>query len=346
METRAKLAHVILLRAFTIILVVLGHSTRGSNAPALYLYNPTYTPFLEVVLLQYIYSFHMPLFFWISGYVFYFSTGEKRDHVSLINEFSKKIQRLIIPLYATAFLVFLPTVFYFGHPDGSLLYMCKKFLLGKDIGHLWFLKSLFYIFVVVIPVCNLTKKMGAFQSIAACFALLVTSMSGIIFPRFLRDLLFFLIGYFTRKFVGTPSKVNPLFLFIILFVSHFSLFTATQLNLIPGYFNLYLRYLTPLLGIYLMYYLTISLSKLTFRRHIWDFISLIDSRSYTIYLFHATFIYIVLYIHSSFPTSNVLFRLIPSVLLGIALPLMIHSIISRIRYVSFLFSIPYSVRKT
>jgi fucose 4-O-acetylase-like acetyltransferase len=345
METRTKLTHVILLRAFTIILVVVAHSTRGSNAPDPYLYNPIHTPLIEVLLLQYVYSFHMPLFFWISGYVFYFSTVEKRDRVNPILELSKKIKRLIIPLYATAFLVFLPTVLYFGHPDGSFSYMCKKFLLGKDIGHLWFLKSLFYIFVLVIPVCNLTKRMSSFQSIVACFALLVASMSRVLFPHFLRDLFFFLLGYFTRRFVGTSTIGNPLLLFIIFFISHFSLFAATKLDLIPGYFNLSLRYITPILGIYFMYFLTVNLSRLTLRKHIWNTVSLIDSSSYTIYLFHATFIFIVLYIYSFVPSSNVLFRIIPSVLLGIALPIVIHSMLSKTRYISFLFSIPYTPRK-
>ncbi len=344
METGAKLKHVIFLRAFTIILVVLAHSTRGSSAPALYLYNPLHTPFLEVLLLQYVYSFHMPLFFWISGYVFYFSTAEKRDQVNPILELSKKIQRLIIPLYATAFIVFLPTVFFFGHPDGSLSYMCKKFLLGKDIGHLWFLKSLFYIFIIIIPICNYTKKLNLLGSIVFCSGIMALSMSGIIFPRLLRDLLFFLLGYFTRKYVTTLLKGNPLFYFSILFISHFSLFAATKLDLIPGYFNLPLRFITPILGIYFMYFLTVHLSRLTLRKRIWSIVSLIDSSSYTIYLFHATFIYIILYTYSFAPSSNVLFRIIPSVLLGIVMPIVIHSMLSRIRYISFLFSIPYTVR--
>lgn len=345
MENKTRLTHVILLRTFTIILVVLGHAMRNINAPDLYLYNPIHTPLLEVLVLQYVYSFHMPLFFWISGYVFYFSTVEKRDQVNPILELSKKIKRLIIPLYATAFLVFLPTIFLFGHPDGSLSYMCKKFLLGKDIGHLWFLKSLFYIFVVVIPICNYTRKLNLFLSIVFCSGIMALSMSGIIFPRLLRDLLFFLLGYFTRRFVGTSTIRNPLLLFIILFVSHFSFFVAAQLALIPTYLSRCLWYITPMMGIYFMYFLTVYLSNHRFPGPIWNSISLIDNSSYTIYLFHATFIYIVLYLYSFTPSSNVLFRLIPSVLLGILMPIVIHSILSRIRYISFLFSIPYSAKK-
>jgi fucose 4-O-acetylase-like acetyltransferase len=345
METRAKLTHVVLLRAFTIILVVLVYSTRGSNAPALYLYNPIHTPFLEVLLLQYVYSFHMPLFFWIYGYVFNFSTEEKRHQANPILELSKKIQRLIIPLYATAFFVFLPTIFFFGHPDGSLLYMCKKFLLGKDIGHLWFLKSLFYFLIVVIPICDRIKRLSFFQSIAICFAVLGINMSGMIFPSFFRDLLFFLLGYFTRKYVKRFMRENPLFPFSILFVSHLLLFSASKLDLIPSYFSPFLRYITPILGIYFMYFLTVYFSRLTLRKRIWNLISLIDSSSYTIYLFHATFIYIMFYIYSFAPSSNVLFRIIPSILLGISVPLMTHRILSRTRYLSFLFSIPFYSRK-
>jgi peptidoglycan/LPS O-acetylase OafA/YrhL len=173
----------------------------------------------------------------------------------------------------------------------------------------------------------------------------VTSMSGIIFPRFLRDLLFFLLGYFTRKYVGTLTKGNLLFLFIVLFVSHFSLFTATQLSFIPTYFNRYSWYLTPILGIYFMYYLTVHLSSFTLQKCIWNFVSLIDSSSYTIYLFHSSFIYIVLFIYSFAPSSNVFLRILPAFLLGIIVPVILHFLISRVKYVSFLFSIPYSTKR-
>ena len=63
MENKEKINHIVLLRTLTITLVVLGPATRSSDSPAMYMYNPTNTPFVEVVLLKYIYSFHMPLFF-------------------------------------------------------------------------------------------------------------------------------------------------------------------------------------------------------------------------------------------------------------------------------------------
>lgn len=343
MENKKKLNHIVLLRAFTITLVVLGHATRSSDSPAMYLYNPTYTPFFEVVLLKYIYSFHMPLFFWISGYIFYYSIAEKTSFRP-IWELLKKIKRLIIPLYATAFLVLLPTIFFFGHPDGSLLHMCKKFILGKDIVHLWFLKSLFYIFIVVIPTCSILKKMTPLQSIFICLVLLFLSASGIIFPRFLRDLLFFLLGYFTCKYSTTFLKPNPFYPFVFLFLSHLSLFIATQLNFIPTNYKIYLWYLTPILGIYFMYYLTDYLSKKAFLMSFWNPVSMLDRTSYSIYLFHPTLIYIVLFMFSFVPSSYAFLRIIVSFLLGLTVPIGIYRLFSHIRLGSSLFSIPYSIK--
>ena len=337
-----RIKHIILLRALTILLVVLGHSTRSTDSPAQYLYNPINTPFFEILLLKYIYSFHMPLFFWISGYILYFSISEKKDHISPVLELWKKIKRLIIPLYATSFFVLLPTIFLFGQPDGSLIHMCKKFIIGKDIAHLWFLKSLFYIFIVVIPVSTLLKKASYLQGIFICVSIMFLSFSKLIFPRFLRDLMFFLCGYYTRKFSRTFLKQNTLVLFFIFSITHTALFIFTQQCLIlKNPVIIISKYFTPLSGIYFMYYISIYFSKLSVRYRFWHLVTLVDKRSYTIYLFHSTLIFAVFYTISFFPKANALSRIIFSTLLGIIIPILLHHFISKIKYVSFLFSIPY-----
>jgi len=49
---KPHLGHIDMLKSFAILMVVIGHRT--DNA----------------ILEQYIYSFHIPLFFWITGYLF------------------------------------------------------------------------------------------------------------------------------------------------------------------------------------------------------------------------------------------------------------------------------------
>ena len=113
------------MRVIAIVLVVLGHATRDINVPNLHMYGPTFTPYFEVALRKYIYSFHMPLFFWITGYVFFYSTFEHQNKINRIDELIKKAKRLLIPLYAASFLVYLPVILCFGHPNGSITYMHK-----------------------------------------------------------------------------------------------------------------------------------------------------------------------------------------------------------------------------
>jgi fucose 4-O-acetylase-like acetyltransferase len=72
------------LRAFAILLVFIGHKTAS------------------VYLEQVIYSFHIPLFFFISGFVFDQSKYSKFKTI-----FAKKSQTLLLPYFVFAFFSFI-----------------------------------------------------------------------------------------------------------------------------------------------------------------------------------------------------------------------------------------------
>lgn len=133
-----------LLRAIGILLVVLGHSDiGGQKTPALY-------PFVETV----VYSFHMPLFMFISGFVFMHSSHNK-NKFDFANFIKKKIIRLFIPsslILTIAFLLRKVLV----HAKGtgvdsfSIINFFKMFFL-KDylpIEFYWFIFTLFEIFLM------------------------------------------------------------------------------------------------------------------------------------------------------------------------------------------------------
>ena len=78
------------IKAVAILLVVLGHSIQygcGSE----YLESNAY---FQNPLFEYIYSFHMPLFAMISGYLFN-QTVSKRSFIEVI---INRVQRLLIPI--------------------------------------------------------------------------------------------------------------------------------------------------------------------------------------------------------------------------------------------------------
>ena len=148
------------LKAITILLVVIGHCIQyGAGKDFLlyggFFYNKTYI---------FIYSFHMPLFMLISGYMFFQSAKTKKCKTLLFVKF----KQLIIPLFCWSFI--------------SLIVEVIKILAGvstHEFGFIWI-----------------------FQTILASFwggpwflwALWWSSLLIIIGRKFLKDNLFFYIG--------------------------------------------------------------------------------------------------------------------------------------------------------
>ena len=78
------------IKAVAVLLVILGHSIQyGCGAEYL-----ESTAFFQNPLFEYIYSFHMPLFAMISGYLFYYTVSKRGFKEIIIN----RVQRLLVPI--------------------------------------------------------------------------------------------------------------------------------------------------------------------------------------------------------------------------------------------------------
>lgn len=136
--------NIIVLRFWVIILVVLGHS--------IILYDPSWGIYVpkehcEIfrVLKVFINQIQMPLFFSISGYLFYFSTLK----YNFIQILTKKIKRIIIPYLIICFLWMDPIKMSLGVSGyNNFFHLLPLQLMDKMNGHLWFLYTLFELFVV------------------------------------------------------------------------------------------------------------------------------------------------------------------------------------------------------
>lgn len=128
------------LQTFGIFLVVLGHSNPGDPVPNVFEW-----------LQKYIYSFHMPLFMVISGYLFSYTGGIRNDYFHFIKI---KTVRLLIPYFVISSLAFIPKValskFAMRPIDLSLSTFVHNFIYPWEnvIIFFWFLPTLFLIFVV------------------------------------------------------------------------------------------------------------------------------------------------------------------------------------------------------
>ncbi len=130
-----RLAFIDALKGFGIICITLGHLN------------------CDIWLKKYLYSFHVPLFFFISGYLY---NGDKYSIGSYIK---KKTLRLLVPflvwglLCSTTALIkgskFLPTLFKFLTVDGKLLWNSP----------IWFLLVLYIADILYMLLCKISNKL-------------------------------------------------------------------------------------------------------------------------------------------------------------------------------------------
>ena len=125
------------IKGIAIFLVILGHAI-------IYFPINLHTVYWCEILYDLIYSFHMPLFFAVSGFCFHY------DKYSTYNQFLlKKFKRILLPYFIFSIFDMLPRLLLTGlinRPDVSWKdSLIKMFLYG---GQYWFLYVLFLIFVI------------------------------------------------------------------------------------------------------------------------------------------------------------------------------------------------------
>lgn len=146
-ETKRKMfENIYIAKGIGISLVVLGHYLPEKS--------PDYWKFINNL----VYSFHMPLFFWISGYLLSFVSPE--NYLSFVQ---KKATRLMIPFFSVAFLFFclklIPSLFIeLEHPItfGSLSEILIR-PVRSYMPLLWFVYTLFII-TLIYPILEWILK--------------------------------------------------------------------------------------------------------------------------------------------------------------------------------------------
>ncbi len=333
----------VFLRAFATVLVVVGHATRSPLSPNPHMAAPLFVPAWEAVIRNYIYSFHMPLFFWISGYVFYLSAEGRRP--GIVSALRKKILRLIVPMLAASFLFLLPFVLMFGHLNRSLATEIRLLLLGIDNDHLWFLKTLFLMFAVMIPLCSRKfHQHGLFDvGVALIWLGLYRTLAGLpgIFYFPVKYFPFFFAGCLCFKYGRTLiSKAGPK-TFVFFFLVHALLFVrnGNPQPLGPGFGLDW--YLTACFGSAACVVFSERVAGRLRHGRIWSWVESVEIRSFSLYLFHVSVLYVALDVCARFQVESAVLRLLISLIPGFALPFLIHDLFARVRALAFVFSIPY-----
>lgn len=185
------------VRGFAIFLVVFGHCIQyGSEYSDSYFVNPVF---------KFIYSFHMPLFMLISGYLFYASVNKHSFKGVCIG----KLRRIFIPLFVwvTLFLIFFDTKeFCISNIHGIWT------LINIYFSHLWFLWSVLFCSLVTLVIHHFFSDNLFVHFVILLYLLLLPNAYNIFYYAFMYP--FFVAGYGYNKIVRmhiNKEKMNIVF---------------------------------------------------------------------------------------------------------------------------------------
>lgn len=304
-------------RLIATILVIFGHAI-SPFAEDIYIRFELKSNFL-LYLHNYIYSFHMPLFFIISGMVFYLAAIKKMESEKESKFIYKKFLRLIVPLIFIKFLVLTPVKYVIDLYDIGYNFktIVRHYAHNTDVGHLWYLFVLFVtecIFFVVIKKIDIMFSKW-FLQLSVMVLLFIISIYSNNLPYLGKLMLkncytypiFLFIGILIEKYKIKLKKYITLNTGIVLFIIHLYLWSVTRnMEIIP--ITLY-RFLGIIGSTYVLclscYINSISDTK---------FGIVIEENSMGIYLFHLPLQYLILYVLTKFCHNS--FAVTVAVLMG------------------------------
>jgi fucose 4-O-acetylase-like acetyltransferase len=317
-----------------IILVVYGHVARG-------LFNANLSfPKMEYELIDSIvYSFHMPLFFFLSG-LFFCSSLERRGSSGLI---LNKIDTIFYPYIVWSILQGSIEVFLSNFTNGKTSLSEVFNLLVAPRAQFWYLYILFIIFIMLTIIFSISRRSGKIFILFLFFAGTLFYLTPedpsdpLIYNLLCKNLVYFSFGMMASKgdILVKFLDFTPLFL-----IAFFFIFAQWFFH---GYLSLRFSnrgiesLLLALISIIFVTSLSVHLSKNTF-----SFLAYLGSSSLAIYLMHilvgSSARIILLKVFNIYSAS---LHLLVGFLLAIILPCFISSIFKRIGF-TYAFSAPIS----
>lgn len=162
---KKKLNQISFLFVFATLLVVIGHSDITMD-------------FKELWVFKWVYTFHMPLFFLVSGFLFAFTNPkEKMLELNKVRFLQKKVKRLLLPYVFISSVIFVIKALFIKsdqmqHPLTFEWDSYLNMLFFHPVGFMWFLPTLFVIFVIFVSIYYLKwNKCLQMGGVILCFLL-------------------------------------------------------------------------------------------------------------------------------------------------------------------------------
>lgn len=218
------------IKAFAIILVVVGHCIQY-GAGNVFMQEKL---FYDDMVFKAIYSFHMPLFMLVSGYLF-----ASTRHKSIKDVVVGKFRSLVIPILCWNTI---PIVCYIAQliiNDNFSILVAIKYAIGYNIGSFWFLWAVFGCSCIVILISKAFKD----RLWVYVFLFLMTFVIPDDFNIFLYKYMypFFVVGYLygknnlKEKWMNIYSKKSVVVLLGLTFVALLCFFNKDSFIYTSGY---------------------------------------------------------------------------------------------------------------
>jgi fucose 4-O-acetylase-like acetyltransferase len=317
-----RLATLDISRMVCIILVVIGH------------YDPSNAPLQYNNMLKVIYTFHMPVFLFISGYL-YIVTHKEESFTAFI---TKKIKRLAIPYLVTSAIIITIKLLTQGaarvdHPVTALSYL-RMFYLPEAGYFLWFIIALFVMFLIVFHFKSRTSRLALF-AVSFIISFLPSCGIDILCLRQCQEMMiYFMTGVVIADYAPNLFKLNTGITLIILL-----LFAGCEAYYVQHQDSMLMYRLLAFLGIAAI--MTLSYNCERFVPLLARSCVLLAPSVYIIYLFHTTIEGFAKAFLEKYPILDI-FSLQAIIIIGLAfiIPILLHHLVlKRFTTTRFLFGL-------
>lgn len=314
----AKIVSIEYIRAIAIILVVIGH------------FAPDYSPEWWKQLHSLIYSFHMPLFLIISGFVY--AISKYKSYADLLMRRSK---RLLLPYFSASIIIiglkfFTDSFLSIENPVDETAFF-KIFLLPEAGYFLWYIFVLFES-IALVGLCRQNKicHCGLLLLAAVLYYLPIELSDYFCLNEFKRFFVFFMMGVIVADF--DIKKYFSSYVWITSGIIWLALFMLEPKNSL----------LFPVMAISASMFISGICQKVVQYNKNLKWMILLSSASYFIYLFHTTFEGLAKALAAKLVNNQQDYFVpiaIVTIFAGVVIPLLIYKFVKKDKICRFLFGI-------
>lgn len=236
-----------------------------------------------------VYGFHMPLFFFLSGAVLALKPIGKFDDFAM-----KKAQKLILPFFAAGLLFMLPVKALSGFYSAESIKSAIGLFIGgvDESGHLWFLWALFWVMIIFAILQKAIERFAGGSPVLLLISTWVIQMCATSIPishfqfnAAMKYLFWFACGWIFEKYYRRSLNLK---------ISASLLILVAILELLHSIYSVFTAETMIVLGIILTVTLSLILSVAFAKVYDTKVFKVLSRNLFNIYLYHDPLEYVIL----------------------------------------------------